>query len=176
MQSLITYGSCYGSAMHYAVLFAAMTGFPVMSYHEAKTVTGYDRVIHFGALYAGNALGLKHIVSLLSAQTKLIIVTVGLADVQNVENANHIKRSAQKQLPKLIWNNTTIYHLRGAIDYSKLKPIHRILMALLCMRAKNLPKKRKTAEIKTMLETYGKRVCFIDDKALQKLADVLTSL
>ena len=49
-QTLITYGSQYGSAEHYARKFAECTGFSVLPYREVKNVTDYGRVIHFGAL------------------------------------------------------------------------------------------------------------------------------
>ena len=48
---------------------------------------GYVRVIHFGALCAGGVPGLRQMVPLPAPKTELIIVTVGLADVQDAEGA-----------------------------------------------------------------------------------------
>ena len=93
VRSLITYGSQYGSTRQYAESFAPLSGFPILPYSEVKAVSDYDRIIHFGALYAGGVL-----ISLLSGQTKLIIVTVGLADVQDAENINNIRRSIRSQV------------------------------------------------------------------------------
>ncbi len=98
MRSLITYGSQYGSTRQYAESFASLSGFPILPYSEVKAVSDYDRIIHFGALYAGGVLSLKRIVSLLSGQTNLIIVTIGLADVQDAENINNIRRSIRSQV------------------------------------------------------------------------------
>jgi len=173
MKILVTYGTQYGSARHYAQTFAKLTEAKILPYNEIKSVCGYDCVIHFGALYAGGALGLKKVASLLSEKTEFIIVTVGLADVQDEKNTNHIRRSIQCQIPKKIWDRAKIYHLRGAIDYEKLNFKHRTMMALLYAKAKNLPEEKKDAETRAMIETYGKRVSFVDDDSLRKLADTI---
>ena len=56
METLITYGSQYGSAEYYAKKFAECKGVTVLPYREVKSTGSYDRVIHFGALYAGGFL------------------------------------------------------------------------------------------------------------------------
>lgn len=175
MKILVTYGSQYGSAKHYAQNFAKLAEAQILPYSEVKSVSGYDCVIHFGALYAGGSLGLKNIASLLSEQTEFIIVTVGLADVQDEQNTNHIRRSIQRQIPSQIWNRAKIYHLRGAIDYEKLNFKHRTMMALLYAKAKNLPEEKKNAETRAMIETYGKRVSFVNDESLSELADTISA-
>lgn len=58
METLITYGSQYSSTGYYAKKFAEHTGFTVLPYREVKSTESYDRVIHFGAIYAGGVLGL----------------------------------------------------------------------------------------------------------------------
>lgn len=172
-QTLITYGSQYGSTEHYARKFAEYTGFPVLPYREVKSAAGYDRVIHFGALYAGGVLGLRQIIPLLSPKAELVIVTVGLADVQNAENIQHIRNAIRRQLTEEVFRHTQMFHLRGAIDYGKLNWKHRTMMALLYAKAKGLPEEKKNAETKAMIETYEKQVCFVDDAALDTLKDAL---
>ena len=158
MKTLITYGSRYGSAEHYAQKFAEYTGFSVLPYGEVKSVAGYARVIHFGALYAGGVLGLRQIVSLLAPKTEVIIVTVGLADVQDAENIQNIRNSIRLQISEDVFQRMQIFHLRGAIDYGKLNLKHRTMMALLYAKAKGLPEEQKNAETQAMIETYGKQV------------------
>ena len=171
--AIITYGSRYGSAEHYAKKFAEYNNFPVSPYSEVKTVTNYYLVIHFGALYAGGVLGLRHIVPLLSQKAKLILVTVGLADVQDAENIQNIRNSIRSQMTEDIFQRTQIFHLRGAIDYGRLSLKHRAMMALLYAKAKGLPEEKKTAETIAMIETYGRQVSFVDDTALNALNDAL---
>lgn len=166
---LITYGSQYGSAKHYAEAFAALNNAHALSYTEIKTTEGYDCVIHFGALYAGGVLGLKHIASLIHENAKLVVVTVGLADVQDSENIQNIKRAISTQISEETLLRTVVFHLRGAIDYDKLNFKHRTMMALLHAKAIRLPEEKKNAETKAMIETYGKRVSFVDDAALRRL-------
>ena len=48
-QTLITYGSQYGSTEHYAKKFAEYIGFQVLPYCDVKNAVDYARVIHFGA-------------------------------------------------------------------------------------------------------------------------------
>ena len=89
MKTLIIYGSQYGTTKRYAERFAEMTGFPVISYEDINALSGYERVIYFGGLYAGGVKGLKNAVKRFSLDTKLIIVTVGLADVCDKENVSN---------------------------------------------------------------------------------------
>lgn len=169
--TIITYGSCYGSTEHYAKKFAEHTGFMVLPFREAKNLSGYARVVHFGALYAGGVLGLRQILSRLTPNTELVLVTVGLADVQDGENIQSIRNALRRQVPEEILEHTRIFHLQGAIDYSRLQWGHRIMMALLYAKAKG--QEKKTAETRAMLETYGKKVSFVDDAALIQLKNCL---
>ena len=173
--TIITYGSQYGSAEHYAQKFAEYTGFPVLPYREVKNLSDYTRIIHFGALYAGGVLGLRHIVPLLAPETELIIVTVGLADVQDAENIQKIISSIRLQLPEDVLARTRIFHLRGAIDYRKLNLKHRTMMAVLYAKAKKLPEDLKNAETRAMIETYGKQVSFVEDGAVIELVNGINS-
>ena len=173
-KTIITYGSQYGSAEHYAQKFGEYTGFPVLPYSEVKSAAGYERVIHFGALYAGGVLGLRHVAALLSPKTDLVIVTVGLADVQDAENIQNIRKAIRRQVPEETFQHAQIFHLRGAIDYSKLNLKHRTMMALLYAKAKGLPEEKKNAETRSLIETYGKQVSFVDDSALERLKDTIS--
>lgn len=174
IQTLITYGSQYGSTEHYARKFAECIGYPVLPYREVKNLSGYARVIHFGALYAGGVLGLRQIVPLLSPKVEFILGTVGLADVQDAENLQNIRKSIRRQLPDDIFQRVQIFHLRGAIDYGKLNLKHRAMMALLYAKAKGLPEEKKNAETRALIETYGKQVSFLDDETLNKLNEILS--
>lgn len=169
VHTLITYGSQYGTAEYYARKFAECTDFPVCPYREVKSMTEYGRIIHFGALYAGGVLGLRQIVEQLPPKAELVIVTVGLADVQDADNIQNIRSAIQRQIPEDIFERTRIFHLRGAIDYSKLSLKHRTMMALLYAKVKGLPEEKRNAETRAMIETYGKQVSFVSEEALDGL-------
>lgn len=170
-KTMITYGSQYGSAEHYARKFAECTGLPVFPYREVERAENYDRIIHFGALYAGGVLGLRQIVPLLPQKAEFVIVTVGLADVRDAENIQNIKNSIRRQLPEDVFRRTRFFHLRGAIDYSKLNLKHRTMMALLYAKARGLPEEKRNAETRDLIETYGKQVSFVEDTAVMELVN-----
>ena len=131
MKKLIVYGTQYGTTKRYAEKFSEIMDIPCISYEEVKALSGYDVVIHFGGLYAGGVKGLKATIKSLPENTRLIIVTVGLADVSDEENINNIRRSIRRQVPARVMDNTMMFHLRGGIDYKKLNFKHKTMMTLL---------------------------------------------
>ncbi len=173
MKRLIIYGSQYGTAKCYAKKLSELTGIPVMDYKEIGDLSGYEEILHIGGLYAGGVKGLKRTVKALPQQAGLIIITVGLADVTNPENTDHIKKSVWGQVPRSVSDRTKIYHLRGAIDYGNLSFAHKAMMSLVYQKGKNLPEEQKTAEVRDMIETYGQKVNFVDFNALHEITDAI---
>ena len=159
MKTLITYASEYGTTLQYAKRLAKLCNL------EYKNIDD-DRIIHLGALYAGGVKGLKDIVKLLKDDTRFIIATVGLADVNDPININNIRNSIKKQISEDLYNKTKIYHLRGGINYKKLKLVHRTMMAMLYKKACSIPENEQNAETKAMIATYNQEVSFVDDKYL----------
>ena len=173
MNTLIIYGSQYGTTKRYAEKFSEMTHLPIISYENIKNLKEYERVVYFGGLYAGGVKGLKNTVKKLFPDTKLIIVTVGLADVCDQENITNIRNSVRKQIPEDLRKDIAIYHLRGGIDYQKLTLKHRMMMTLLYNKVKNLPEDKKTAEDKAMIETFNTKVEFIDYNSLNHIVEII---
>lgn len=171
MRILIVYGGRYGTTKRYAQKCSELTDLPFINYEEVTDLTDYDLVVHFGGLYAGGVMGLKHTVKALRDSAGLIVATVGLADVSDPENTARIRQSIQKQLPEALFRRTKMFHLRGGIDYQRLSLKHKTMMALLYHRVRHLPESQKTAEDRAMLETYQSRVDFVDDRSLQPLVE-----
>lgn len=144
-----------------------------MSYSEVKNKIDQDLVIHFGALYAGGVMGLKSLASRLSPDTRLIIVTVGLADVKDFENIKNIRKSIQTQITEKLFRRTQIFHLRGAINYEKLNIKHKTMMAMLYAKVKRIPEEKQNAETNALIETYGKQVNFVDIEDLNQLIEIV---
>lgn len=69
--------------------------------------------------------------------------------------------------------NTTVFHLRGGIDYQKLNFVHKTMMTLLYNKAKNLPEEKKNAETRAMIETFNKAVDFTDYNALGPIMEAI---
>lgn len=122
-------------------------------------------------MYAGGVLGMSKTLKKLNniSNKKIIIVTVDLSEPTDEINKNNIRNNIKKQISKEVWEKAKIFHLRGGIDYSKLNFAHKTMMKLLYNAVKNLPKERQTAEDRAMIETYNKKVNFIDFSGLDKI-------
>lgn len=171
MKRLIIYGSQYGTSKGYAEKLSEMTKIPVITYEDiADTdLSGYEEIIHFGGLYAGGVKGLKKTIKALPQNANFIIVTVGVADVTNKENTDHIKESIRQQVSQPIIDRTNIFHLRGAIDYGQLNFLHKTMMSFVYKKAKKLSEEQKTAEVRDMIETYNQKVDFVDYDSLNPI-------
>ncbi|MBE6859136.1 MAG: hypothetical protein E7498_06885 [Ruminococcus sp.] len=170
---IIVYGSQYGTAQQYAEELARKTNIDLKSYEKVTDINRYDTVIYVGGLYAGGVLGMKKtLAKMLQCQRKkVIIVTVGLADPMNTENTANIRNGMKRQLSKELYENAHIFHLRGGIDYSRLSFKHKTMMGLLYKKAVRLPEEKKTAEVKAMIETYNKKVDFVDFDSLAPIVN-----
>ena len=173
MQTIILYGSQYGTTKRYAEKLAEQTGLPAVSYESARDLSRYTQVVYLGGLYAGGVKGLKQTVKKLPAGVRLILVTVGLADVQDKQNVENIRRSVRQQVPADILQNAEIFHLRGGIDYSKLSFTHKTMMKLLYNHARKLPPEKQTAETRAMIGTFGTQVDFVDFSALEPVIEAV---
>ena len=151
MNQIIVYGSEYGTTKRYAEKLSQLSGIDAIGYEDVKTLQNYSRIIYLGGLYAGGVKGLKRTVKLIPPAAKLLLVTVGLADVTDPENIRNIRQSVSKQVPANLLQNTVLFHLRGGIDYSKLSVLHKTMMTLLYNKAKRLPDEKKTADAAPLL-------------------------
>ena len=171
MSNIIIYGSHYGTTKQYAEELSKRTNIEAISYQSVKEINNYDNIIYLGGLYAGGVLGLSKTIKKLNniSSKKIIIATVGLSNPTDEINKNNIRNNIKSQIPKEIFEKAKIFHLRGGIDYSKLNFAHKTMMKLLYNAVKNLPKEKLTAEDRAMIETYNKKVNFIDFSSLDEI-------
>ena len=91
--------------------------------------------------------------------------------VEDPANVSHIRSELERAFPAGVLSGIRQFHLRGGMDYGKLGPLHRVMMA---MFKKMMEKKERdegpTAEGRGVLESYGKCVDFTDRSALKPLA------
>ena len=174
MNSIIIYGSHYGTTKQYAEELSKRTNIKAISFKKFnQQINDYDNIIYLGALYAGGVLGMSKTLKKLNniSNKKILIVTVGLSDPTDEVNKNNIRNNIKNQIPKEVLEKAKILHLRGGIDYSKLNFAHKTMMKLLYNAVKNLPNEKQTAEDRAMIETYNKKVNFIDFSSLDKVAN-----
>ena len=172
MKNIIVYGSNYGTTKQYANELSRRINMKAISFKKVnQQINDYDNIIYLGALYAGGVLGMSKTLKKLNniSNKKIIIVTVGLSDPTDEVNKNNIINNIKNQMPKNFFEKAKIFHLRGGIDYSKLNFAHKTMMKLLYNAVKNLPKEKLTAEDRAMIETYNKKVNFIDFSSLDEI-------
>ena len=171
MNSIIIYGSHYGTTKQYAEELSRQTNIERVSFKNVKDINNYDKIIYLGALYAGGVLGMAKTLNKLNniSNKTIIIATVGLADPTDEVNKNNIRNNIKIQLKKEVFENAKIFHLRGGIDYTQLNFVHKTMLKLLYNRIKNLPEEKKTPEDKAMIDTYNKKVNFIEFSTLDKI-------
>ena len=111
MKSIILYGSRYGSARRYAQELSSKTGIPAVGYRDIPSLSGHQTIVYIGALYAGGVLGLARTLRSLSLRDgqRLVIVTVGLADPDILQNRENIRNSLQKQIPAQLYGSCLLY-------------------------------------------------------------------
>ena len=170
--SIIIYASQYGSTKRYAERLSAITGIKCVSLKEAEDIQNYERIIYMGALFAGSVLGLKKYAAAITSQ-ELIVITVGLVDPQDGENIKYIRNNIKSQIPAHLYDEDKIFHLRGAIDYSNMRLKHKLMMKFMHSRLSKMPEDELNAESKTILETYGKKVDYVDFNSLQTIVSIL---
>lgn len=122
-------------------------------------------IIYFGGLYAANVHGLKKTLKLIQPEHHLIIVTVGLNDPSVPKNAEYTEKSVRLVLPASFTEHAEIYQLRGTIDYKNLKPLHRIMMHFIYLKAK----RDNTEESRQMVDTYGDVLDMVDFDTLEQI-------
>ncbi len=170
--TIIIYASQYGSTKRYAECLSAITGIKCVSCKDTENIQNYERIIYMGALFAGSVLGLKTFAATVTSQ-ELIVITVGLVDPQDEENIRYIRNNIKSQIPAHFYDENKIFHLRGAIDYSTMGIKHKLMMKFMHSRLSKMPEEELNAESKIILETYGKKVDYVDFKTLQPIVSML---
>jgi flavodoxin len=63
METIIIYGSKYGTTKSYAEELTKKTGISNIEYNKTISLEKYDTIIYFGGLNAGGVLGLKNTIT-----------------------------------------------------------------------------------------------------------------
>ena len=175
METIIIYGSCYGTAKVYAEALAERLKSELLPYDKVKEPAGYERIIYVGGLYAGGVRGMARTAKKIPAAQckKFIVITVGLADPADEKNVQNIRKSALRQIPESLADKTEFYHLRGGIDYGKLSFKHRLMMKMLYEQVKKQPVGEQDTDTRAIIETYVQKVSFVDTECLEDIVKKL---
>lgn len=178
-KTAVIYESKYGFTKRYAQWIAESLSCPVFERKQFRTqdFPHYETIIYGGGLYAGGVSGIRFITQnkdRLSGKNVLLF-TCGLADPKDPKNVSHIRNALSKSLSEDMPARLLLFHLRGGIDYSRLSPLHKIMMAMLRRMLRKKDTDTLSEEDKLFLLTYGKRVDFTDRKSIQPIIDACLS-
>ena len=169
----IIYKSHYGATKQYAEWIAEALDASLFEMSQVKPpqLMDYDVVVYGGGLYAGGINGAKLVAKNPCKQT-LVVFTVGLADPETTDFSDIVTKS----LSQKVASQSKVFHLRGGIDYSKLGVFHKTAMAMVKKKAENTPVAERTKDDVMMIETYGKKICFMDKDSITPLVEYIRSL
>lgn len=164
MNSIIIYGSIYGTSKRYADELGRRIQVEAVSYKELKDINEYTNVIYVGGLYAGGVCGMSKTLKKWKKEEKksLCIISVGVSNHRAQKNVDAIRKNIKMQLPDELYQMARIYHLRGGINYSKLSGPHKVMMGLLYKKCKSIPEEQRDEETKALIETYNQIVDFVN--------------
>ncbi|MDO5649307.1 MAG: flavodoxin domain-containing protein [Gallicola sp.] len=168
MEKIIVYGGHYGNAERYAYKLAEKTGFPVYDYKVLGDLKNVDAMLYIGSLYAGGIVGLKKTLKKAEGNfnLKLVMVTVGLSDPEMEESKKNLETAMKIALPAKYNLEENVFHIRGGIDYGKLRFIHKMMMAMLYQMVKRKSADKKTIEDQQLIETYNTTIKVDDSDKL----------
>ena len=169
-KSVVIYKSQYGATEKYAKWIAEELACDICERTKVKVMDldPYDTIIYGGGLYAGGVNGIDLLTKNWDqfCNKKLVLFTCGLADPSDKGNTDHIKNSLNKVFTTSMQEKIKVFHLRGSVDYSKLGPVHKAMMAMLYKMTAKKDFHSLRNEDKQMIETYGKTVDFTDKAAI----------
>lgn len=177
---VVVYQSKYGATKKYAEWISEELSCDLFERKNIKLadLEPYDTIIYGGGLYAGGVSGIDIVTKNFNqlSNKNLILFTCGLADPMDKENTDSIKQSLNKVLTTQMQNKIKLFHLRGAIDYTKLSIAHKAMMAMLYRMINKKDYDSLRIEDKEFISTYGKAVDFTDKSAILPIVSYIRKL
>lgn len=180
VKAVVVFQSKYGSTKRYAEWIAEELSCDIFDRKNIKVadLEPYDTIIYGGGLYAGGVSGIDVLTKNFDqlSNKNLILFTCGLADTTDIVNTDHIKAELKKVFTPQMEKRIKVFHLRGGIDYAKLNPVHKAMMAMLHKMVANKAQDTLTNEDKEMLNTYGTKVDFTDKSSITPIVSYVERL
>ncbi len=175
LNAVVIYESKYGATRQYAQWIAEdlRCRFIERKSVEITDVQAADVIIYGGPIYAGGVSGVSFLrknFEVLKSK-HLVLFTCGLSDPAGGQNIEHIRNQLRKTLTPEVMQQMKVFHVRGAIDYSKLSVIHKVMMAMLVRSVRKKDAASRTAEDQQLLDTYGKAVNFMERSAIDPIVE-----
>ncbi|HHW67744.1 MAG: hypothetical protein PWP07_207 [Epulopiscium sp.] len=176
-KAVVLYKSKYGSTKKYAEWIANALNCDLYECSKIKpeSLLSYDTIVFGGGLYASGINGVSLITKNFQRikDKQIIVFTVGLSSTDEKEK---FKPILEKNFTQEILNKIKIFHLRGGIDYKKLNFIHKIMMSMLKSIISRKKPEEMTDEDRGVLETFGSKVDFTDQKTIEPIISYIQTL
>ena len=173
MKTVVVYKSKSGFVKKYAEWIAAELAADLFEAGEVTvdTLAAYDTMIYGGGLYIIGINGVKLITENLDklGGKKIVVFATGASPVreETITEVRDKNFTAEQQ------ERIRFFYLRGGFDFSKLRPIDKVLMTL--MKWKLRRRKNPTPDERGMLAAYDKPMDFTNRKNIEELIAYVTS-
>lgn len=176
MKNLVLFKSKYGSTKQYADFISKALNCPMDDFSNLNNydLENFDSIIVGEGVYAGKLKTPKVLKEIIRKypNKNYIFYLVGLANMDDEENTNRLYADIKKYLGDDI-KKIKVFFLRGSIDYSKLSVKHSFMMWLLYQSLKHKPEDKLPKDGREVINTYGKKVDFIDEATIKPIVDYL---
>lgn len=174
MKSLILYRTIYGSTKQYAkwIQEELSSQLDCIDNITKYNIDDYNPIIVGEAVYAGQLKTPKHLIPIIEKYPNktFIFFIVGIADMEDKENRDKLYSDLAKAMGPSI-EKVKVFFLRGILDYSKLNFKHKSMMWMLVKYLKTKSEEELPKDADQLIETYGKKVSFIDRNSIKPLID-----
>jgi len=158
-KEVVVYRSIYGATRQYALWIAAHLHCPAFDVRtiRAKDLQEYDTIIYGGPIYVGEVLGAKFLKKNLNTlgHKNLVLFSCGLNDPEDERNQINTEDQLSDILSDELMAHIKVFHLRGAIDYRKLRLLHKIMMAMTKRSIAAQDPSTRTPDDRHLLVSYG---------------------
>ena len=175
-KTAVVYCGRYGSTRRYAEWIAKRCG-AVLIPLEQVTIDDlkiFKTVIYGGAVYTGKIMGIAFIKANLDffRKIRLVVYTVGLTQPgDELAFAQVLDRNFTPEEHEGI----RFFHFPGALDYSKMNGVERIMMRML---KRSIEKKRKELRSRfeeSIVQSFGGKVDFTNESYIDPLVKYICS-
>lgn len=173
MSKIILYGTQYGTSKIYAEELGRRIGVEAIPFDEANNLAEYGTIIHMGGVLEEGVEGLKASLFKKAKDSRLLVVTVGLGDIDKKESRDMLKALIKKQISHEDYKRAQIFHLRGGLDYQNMNFLQKFMIKSVYKKLKKKPAKDRTDEMEAMIASIEKNENFIDFSRLDPIVDYL---
>lgn len=173
MSKIILYGTQYGTAKIYAQELGQRMGIRVLPFDEANNLQEFDTLIHIGGVLEEGVDGLKAVLFKAKRDCRLVVVTVGLGDIDKKETTDSLKLMVKKQISPEDYKRARIFHLRGGLDIDKMNFLQKIMIKSVYKKIKKKPAQERTDEMEAMIASIETKENFIDFSRLEAIIEYI---